>query len=183
MPNTLTKAPVQYFSQTMNYYSRSTDHDIEWIICNNESFYKLGGSHEDVDDTETATISSGNQSILRSLWFIVPYNMTITHISGSIMDDDLDSHVSGNYRLGLWVVASLGASGSTPAGVTGSQTFTLKYVTETVSGTETNAYAYSFYDASPSLTLSAGDGIWVGNLNTRSSLNDDTAITMSIWGY
>ena len=181
-----TKAYVDtkyFFSQTMNFYNRVTDHDIEWIICNNESFYKLGGSHEDVDDTETAIINSGNQSILRSLWFIVPYNMTITHISGNIMDDDIDSHAAGNYRLGIWTVASLGTSGSTPAAQTGSQTFTLKYVTETVSGAESNAYTYAFYDASPTLTLSAGDGVWVGNLNTRSTASDDTAINMSIWGY
>jgi len=183
MPNTFTKAPRQYFSHTMNYYSRSTDHDNEWIVCNNEAFAKLGGSHEDVDDTETFTISSIGQSVMRALWFIAPYDMTVTDISGNIMDDDLDNHASGNYRLGIWTVGSLGTSGSTPAAQTGSKTFTLKYVTETVSGTESSAYAYSFYDASPSLTLSAGDGVWVGNLNTRSSLNDDTAITMSIWGH
>ena len=109
--------------------------------------------------------------------------MTITHISGNVMDDDLDAHATGNYRLGIWTVASLGTSGSTPAAQTGLKTFTLKYVTETVSGTESSAYTYAFYDTSPSLTLSAGDGVWVGNLNTRSSSSDDTTINMSIWGY
>ena len=183
MPSTFTKAPQQYFSHTMTYYSRSTDNDVEWIVCNNGQFAKLGGTHEDVDDTETFIISSAGQAIIRTLWFIAPYDMTITDISGNLMDDDLDSHVSGNYRLGIWTVASFGTSGSTPAAQTGSKTFTLKYVTETVSGTESSAYTYAFYDTNPSLTLSAGDGVWAGNLNTRSSLSDDTTINMSIWGY
>ena len=146
-----------FFSQTMNFYSPATDHDVEWIICNNETFLKL--------------------------WFIAPYNMTITHISGSIMDDDIDAHPSGNYKLGIWSVGSFGTSGSTPTAKTGSQTFTLEYITATVSGTEDDDTAYVFYDASPSLTLSAGDGIWVGYLNTRSALGDASTVQMSIWGY
>ena len=181
-----TKAYVDtkyFFSQTMNFYSPATDHDVEWIICNNETFFKLGGTDETVTNTETATISQANQGIARSLWFIAPYNMTITHISGSIMDDDIDAHPSGNYKLGIWSVGSFGTSGSTPTAKTGSQTFTLEYITATVSGTEDDDTAYVFYDASPSLTLSAGDGIWVGYLNTRSALGDASTVQMSIWGY
>ena len=172
-----------FFSQTMNFYSAATDHDTEWIICNNDSFFKLGGTDETVTNTETAILSQGNQSIARSLWFVVPFNMTITHISGSVMDDDIDSHPSGNYKLGIWSVDSFGTSGSTPTAKTGGQTFTLEYITATVSGTEDDDTAYVFYDASPSLTLSAGDGIWVGYLNERSALGDAATVQMSIWGY
>mgnify|MGYP005815728617 CR=1 FL=1 len=172
-----------FFSQTMNYYSPLTDHDAEWLLINNESFFKLGGTDTTVTDTETTTINAINQTIARSLWFVAPYNMTITHISGSVMDDDIDSHPAGNYRLGIWTVASFGASGSTPAAKTGSQTFTLDYITVTVSGTEDDDTAYVFYDTSPSLTLTAGDGVWVGYLNTRSALGDAATVSMSIWGY
>ena len=183
MPNTLTKAPVQYFTQTMSYYSRTTDFDAEWLILRNASFYKLGGTHDAVDDTETATISSTNQTIARSLWFIVPFNMTITHISGTWQDDEIDNHPSGAYHMGIWTVASIGTSGSTPTSQTGSKTFTLKYVTSTVAGTEDDDQLYAFYDASPTLTLSAGDAVWVGAYNTRNLSGNDTAISMSIWGY
>ena len=183
MANTLTKAPVQYFTQTMDFYSRVTDFDAEWIILRNESYFKLGGTHDAVDDTETASIAQASQSITRSLWFIVPFNMTITHISGAWQDDEIDAHGSGIFLMGIWVVASIGTSGSTPTAQTGSKTFTLKYVTPTVAGTEDADQLYAFYDASPSLTLSAGDAVWAGVYNTRNLSSNDTAISMSVWGY
>ena len=136
-----------------------------------------------MNDTETASITSLTQAIARSLWFIVPFNMTITHVSGTWQDDEIDSHVSGAYHMGLWVVASIGTSGSTPTAQTGSKTFTLKYVTPTVAGTESSSQLYAFYDTSPSLALSAGDAVWVGAYNTRNTANNDTAVSMSVWGY
>ena len=182
MPNILTKAPVQYFTHTMNYHSAFTDHDVEWIFCNNDSFFKLGGTDQVVTNTETAVFSQANQAIARTLWFVAPFNMTITHISGSVMDDDIDAHPSGNYKLGIWSVGSFGASGSTPTAKTGTQTFTLEYITATVSGTEDADTAYVFYDTSPSLTLDAGDGVWVGYLNNRSTAADAATVTMAMWG-
>ena len=181
-----TKAYVDakyFFSQTMNYYSRFSDFDLEWLILNNESNYKLGGTDTSVDDTQTADINDTNQTIARSLWFIVPFNMTITHISGTWQDVRIDGHPAGAYHMGLWVVASIGTSGSTPTAQTGTKTFTLKYVTPTVSGTEGDDQLYAFYDASPSLTLSAGDAVWAGAYNARNSSSNDTTISMSIWGY
>ena len=185
MPNTLTRAPVQYFTQTMHYSNRLSDYDAEWIILNNESYFKLGGTDTSVDDTETATISEANKSIAQSLWFIVPFSMTITHISGTWQDDEFDNHPSGAFHLGLWVVASIGTSGSTPTSQTGSKTFTLKYVTPTVTptGSEGPDQLYAFYDTSPTLTLSAGDAVWAGAYNSRNAASNDSTISMSIWGY
>jgi len=185
MPNTLTKATRQSFTTTMNFYHAMTDHDTEWIICNNYSFFKLGGQDTSVDDEEAGIISSSNQAIIRSLWFIAPFNMTVTHIPGNVMDDDLTTHQDANF-LGIWIVSSFGTSGNTPAAKTGTQTFTLKYITQDWyaaglgQGDDTS---YAFYDTSPSLTLSAGDAVWAGHMNFRSSLSDATTVQMSIWGH
>tara|TARA_Y100000310_G_scaffold319264_1_gene374349 strand:- start:1317 stop:2297 length:981 start_codon:yes stop_codon:yes gene_type:complete len=174
-----------FFSQTMTFSSLATDHDTEWIICNNAAFFKLGGQDTSVDDTETATISHINQAIARTLWFIAPYDMTITHISGNVMDDDLTTHADSNF-LGIWAVSSFGTSGNTPTAKTGNQTFRLRYITQDWSasgfgvGDDTS---YAFYDASPTLTFSAGDAVWVGHMNFRSSAADASTVSMSIWGY
>ena len=174
-----------FFSQTMTFGSLYTDHDGEWIICNNEAFFKLGGQDTSVDDTETATISQSNQAIAKTLWFVAPYDMTITHISGNVMDDDLTTHTNANF-LGIWVVSSFGTSGNTPTAKTGSQTFTLKYITQDWFGAgfgEGDDTSYAFYDASPTLTFSAGDAVWVGHMNFRSSTADSSTVSMSIWGH
>ena len=82
-------------------------------------------------------------------------------------------------------ILQFGHSGNTgtPTATTGTQTFTLEYITATVSGTEDADTAYVFYDTSPSLTLDAGDGVWVGYLSERSTAADAATVAMAMWGY
>ena len=185
MPNTFTKAAVeakQSFTSTMKYYSRSTDSDLEWLIVNNDTNFKLGGTDIAIDSTETATISTSNQTIIRSVWFLAPFDMTVTNISGIIMDDDVSNHAD-KYYIGIWVVAGFGSSGDTPTEEEGSKTFTLKYITQdysTPAALNAANNAFGFYDSSPSLSLSAGDAVWAAHLQNRFDGNDDMTLTMTI---
>ena len=103
MANTFTKAAVevkQSFTSTMNYYSRFTDSDQEWLIMNNETNFKLGGTDVSVNDTETPTITSENQSLIRTVWFLAPFDMIVSNISGILMDDEFSNHGSTYY---IWI--------------------------------------------------------------------------------
>ena len=187
MANTFTKAAVevkQSFTSTMNYYSRFTDSDQEWLIMNNETNFKLGGTDVSVNDTETPTITSENQSLIRTVWFLAPFDMIVSNISGILMDDDFSNHGS-TYYIGIWVMAGFGSSGQTPTTETGTVTLTLKYITQPfVSGVglTSDDYPVGFYDPSPNMTLSAGDAVWAGHLQKRFDGNDDMTLTMTLCG-
>ena len=173
---------IQSFTSTMNYYNFRNDSDLGWLIVNNDSNFKLGGTDIAVDDEETATLSSANQTIIRTAWFLAPFDMTVTNISGMIMDDDWSNHADAHY-IGIWVVEGFGSSGNTPTQENGTLTFILKYITQDyVSGTALGSInrCAAFYDSSPSLALSAGDAVWAGHLQTRFDGNDDMTLTMTI---
>ena len=187
MPNTFTKAAVavrQSFTTTMNYFSRFTDSDQEWLVVNNETNFKLGGTDVNVNDTETPTITSENQALIRSVWFLAPFDMTVTNISGIVMDDDFSNHGS-TYYIGIWVMSGFGSSGDTPTTETGAVTLTLKYITQpfvSVVGLTSDDYPVGFYDATPSLSLTRGDAVWAGHLQKRFDGNDDMTLTMTLCG-
>ena len=109
----------------------------------------------------------------------------LNNISGDyaiIMDDDFSNHDNYHY-IGIWTMAGFGSSGDEPSQETGVNTLTLKYITQDyVSGVALNSqnYAMGFYDASPSLSLSAGDAVWAGHLNSRFDGGDDMTLTMTL---
>ena len=55
MANTFTRAPKQFFTSTMNYYSALNDSDNEWITANNDAFFKLGTGDKSLNDTVSVT--------------------------------------------------------------------------------------------------------------------------------
>jgi len=173
------RATKQFFTSNMNYYSPVTDSDLQWITANNDSFFKLGTGDKSLNDTVSVTISSANQALIRSVWFLAPFDMTVTNISGIVMDDDFSSHTD-KYYIGIWTMAGFGASGDTPAEETGSSTLTLKYVTQDYVSASLGDAAMGFYDSSPSLSLSAGDAVWAGHLNSRFDGVDAMTLTMTL---
>ena len=179
MPNILTKAPKQYFTSTMNFYSALTDSDQQWITANNDQFFKLGTGDKSLNDTVSVTISAANQAFIRSVWFLAPFDMTVTDISGIVQDDDFSSHTD-RYYIGIWTMAGFGSSGDTPGEETGSSTLTLKYVTQDYNSANLGDAAMGFYDSSPSLSLSAGDAVWAGHLNSRFDGADAMTLTMTL---
>ena len=164
--NVITKAPRQFFTSTMSYYSGCNDSDLEWLTVNNEISFKLGTGDKSLNDTVSVTISAANQALIRSVWFLAPFDMTVTNISGIVQDDDFSSHTD-KYYIGIWIMTGFGASGDTPAEETGSSVLTLKYVTQDYISSSLGDAAMGFYDSSPSLSLSAGDAVWAGHLNSR----------------
>ena len=184
MPNTLTRTPKQSFTSTMNVYSRTFDHDTDWVIGNNDSVYKLGGDGDlTVGDTETSLLGLTAGGLVRVIWFIAPFNMTVTNVSGAFQDDDMLTHLSEplNYA-GIWAIEGFAGSGSTPRDNTGTQTFVLKYITTGVYQNDGYLSGWAWHDASPSFTLTAGDAIFAGTYIPRSALNDDGTLTMTICG-
>ena len=177
--NSITKAPKQYFTSTMNFYGRLTDSDLEWITVNNDVYFKLGTGDKSLNDTVSITISAANQDAIRSVWFLAPFDMTVTNISGIVMDDDFSSHTD-KYYMGIWVMAGFGSSGDTPGEETGSSTLTLKYITQDYVSSSAADAAMGFYDSSPSLSLSAGDAVWAGHLQSRFDGTDAMTLTMTI---
>ena len=172
----------QSFTSTMKYYSRMNDSDLEWLIVNNDTNFKLGGTDIAIDSTRTATISTSAQTIIRSAWFLTPFDMTVTDISGIIMDDDVSNHAD-KYYIGIWVMAGFGSSGDTPTEEEGARIFTLKYITQdysTPAALNAANNAFGFYDSSPSLSLSAGDAVWAAHLQNRFDGSDDMTLTMTI---
>ena len=181
MPNILTKAPRQFFTSTMNYYSGFNDSDVQWITANNDSYFKLGTGDKTLDDTVSVTISAANQALIRSVWFLAPFDMTITNISGIVQDDDFSSHTD-KYYIGVWVMAGFGASGDTPGEETGSSILTLKYITQDYISSSAGDAAMGFYDSSPDrlFSLSAGDAVWAGHLQSRFDGADAMTLTMTL---
>ena len=179
MPNTLTIAPRQSFTSSMNYYSAFTDSDLQWITANSSNLFKLGTGDKSLDDTVAVTISASNQALIRSVWFLAPFDMTVTNISGIVQDDDFSSHAD-KYYIGIWVMAGFGSSGDTPGEETGSKTLTLKYITQDYVSSSAGDAAMGFYDSSPSLSLSAGDAVWAGHLQSRFDGADAMTLTMTL---
>ena len=179
MPNTLTKASKHFFTSSMNYYSALNDSDLQWITVNNGMLFKLGTADKSLNDTVSVTISAANQALIRSVWFLTPFDMTVTNISGIVQDDDFSSHAD-KYYIGIWVMAGFGSSGDTPGEETGSKTLTLKYVTQDYISSSLGDAAMGFYDSSPSLSLSAGDAVWAGHLNSRFDGADAMTLTMTL---
>ena len=182
MPNTFTKASKQSFTSTMNVYSRSFDHDTDWVIGNNDSVFQLGGDGDlTVGDTEAAILSTTVAGIVARIWFIAPFNMTVINVSGAFQDDDMITHPANplNYA-GIWAIEGFSDAGSTPGANTGSQTFVLKYITTGVYQANGYLSGWAWHDASPSFTLTAGDAIFAGTYIPRSATNDDGTLTMTI---
>ena len=134
MPNTFTKAAVeakQSFTSSMNFYSRMVDHDTDWVLGNNNDIFKLGGDGDlTAGDTETADLGTTVSGIVARIWFIAPFNMTVTDVSGAFQDDDMLTHLANplNYA-GIWAIEGFSTAGSTPGNRTSTQTFVLKYIT------------------------------------------------------
>ena len=179
MPNILTKAPKQFFTSTMNYFLTVTDSDLQWITANSASYFKLGTGDKSLNDTVSVTISGSNQALIRSVWFLAPFDMTVTNISGIVQDDDFSSHTD-KYYIGIWVMAGFGASGDTPGEETGSSTLTLKYITQDYISSSLGDAAMGFYDSSLVLSLSAGDAVWAGHLQSRFDGADAMTLTMTL---
>ena len=172
----------QSFTANMNYYSFRNDSEREWLVANQVTNFKLGTTDKVVDDTVSVTISSLNQRLIRSVWFLAPFNMTVTNITGIIQDDDFSNHVN-KYYIGIWTMAGFGSASDEPSTESGVKILTLKYITQDyVSGVALNSqnFAAGFYDSSPSLNLSAGDAVWAGHLNGRFDGNDDMTLTMTL---
>ena len=169
----------QGFTANMNYFSSLTDSDTDWIVCNNDQYCKMGVDSVAIDDTASPIIRGTNQAIIRSAWFLAPFDMTVTNISGMVMDDDMSSHTN-MYYMGIWVMAGFGSSGDLPGEETGTVTLTLKYVTQDYGSSTGGDAAFGFYDSSPSLSLSEGDAVWAGHLNKRFDGADAMTLNMTL---
>ena len=77
-------------------------------------------------------------------------------------------------------MAGFGSSGDTPGEETGTQTLTLKYITQDYTSTAAADASMGFYDSSPSLSLSAGDAVWAGHLQSRFDGADAMTLTMTL---
>ena len=182
MPNTFTKAPKQSFTSTMNVYNRAFDHDTDWVIGNNDAVFKLGGDGDvTAGDTETAVLGATAGGIMSTLWFIAPFDMTVTNVSGAFQDDDMITHpaLPSNYA-GIWAIEGFSTAGSTPGAETGTQTFVLKYITTGVYLADGYLSGWAWHDSSPSCSLTAGDAIFAGTYIPRSATNDDGTLTMTL---
>ena len=147
-----------------------------WVLMNQAASHILGGTDYTVGDEEdTGLLSSFD---MRCLLCIVPFNMTVHAVSGSVFDDDMTTDV--DKRIGIWKLPALGVSGADP-GNNNPDTFTLAYITDAFGCTPGRAGA--FYDTSADFALTAGDGIFMGYLNPQSAGNDDVTLAISIWAH
>ena len=174
----------QSFTSSMNCYSRTWDHDTDWVIGNNDSVFKLGGDGElTAGDTETAIVGVAAAGIMSVLWFIAPFDMTVTNVSGAFQDDDMLTHPASpqNYA-GIWAIEGFSDAGSTPGDNTGTQTFVLKYITTGVYQADGYLSGWAWHDATQNaiFSLTAGDAIFAGTYIPRSASNDDGTLTMTI---
>jgi hypothetical protein len=171
----------------MNYYSRFNDSDLEWLVVNNESNFKLGTDDFVQNDTVIVTIAQATQEFIRSVWFLAPFSMDVTNISGIIMDDDFSNRVDMHY-VGVWVMSGFGANGElegTSGAEEGVGLLTLKYVTKdyySPTALFANNHAMGFSDANPSISLAKGDAVWAGHLNRHVDGTDDMTLTMTLCG-
>ena len=147
-----------------------------WYLFAGDQTAVLGGTDTSVSDTETIILS---RNTLDALWFIVPYNMTIHAISGSVSDDDMSAHT--DKYIGIWTIDSLSTSGNDPGDVGGSQAFTLRYITAAFGGTV--AYAQAFHDTGADFALTAGQGVFLGYRNAHSGGLDDVTLNCTIWAH
>ena len=175
MPNTLTKDNRRVTSMTATAYNNRVN-ATTWYLANGATFQNLTGTDTSVGDTQDlGTLSNFD---MRCLMFIVPYNMTVHTVSGSVDDDDMDA--TTEKRMGIWRLPALAVAGADP-GSTNPDTLTLAYITDGFGGTGLETQA--FYDTSASFALTAGDGVFMAYLNPQSGGNDDVALTMSIWAH
>ena len=173
MPNTLTKDTSRITTVTATAYSNRVD-ATTWHLANNGTFQDLTGTDTTVGDTQDlGTLSNFD---MRCLMYIVPFNITVHAVSGSVDDDDMTTDV--DKRMGIWRLPSLAVAGADP-GATSPDTLTLVYITDAFGGSGTKTMA--FYDTSANFALTAGDGIFMAYLNPTSAGTDDVALTMSIW--
>jgi hypothetical protein len=172
MPNSLTKDTSRITTITGNAYNNRVD-ATTWFIMNNDTSQQLGGTDTSVGDTQDIGII--NRTDYQCLMAVIPYNMTVHAISGSVYDDDIDT--TSDKRIGLWRLPSLSA-GQTPA-TTLVDTFTLAYITSAFAGAI--GRVQTFHDTSANFALTAGDGIFMGWLNPQSGGLDDVTLTMTIW--
>ena len=171
--NSITKDTSRITTITANFYGNRVDNDT-WVLMNNDSAATLGGTDTSVGDTEDIGVL--NSLDMRTLAAIIPYNMTVSAVSGSVNDDDITAHVTKH--IGIWRLPALGTSGNHPTDAT-PDTFTLAYITDAFGGN--TLYAHAFYDTSANFALTAGDGIFMGYLNPQSLGQDDVTLTMTIW--
>ena len=175
MPNTLTKDTSRITTVTANAYNNRVD-ATSWIMMNNDTAQALGGTDTSVGDTEDLGVLSNVD--MRCLMFVVPHNMTVHTVSGSVDDDDMDATVAK--RMGIWRLPALAVSGADP-GNTQPDTLTLAYITDAFGGAGLKTQA--FYDTSANFAITAGDGIFMAYLNPESAGNDDVTMTMTIWAH
>ena len=163
---------------TANAYNNRVN-NTSWFLMNNDTAQDLTGTDTSVGDTQDLGIL-GNLD-MRCLMYIVPFNMTVHAVAGSVMDDDNES--TTDKRMGIWRLPSLAVSGADP-GDTNPDTLTLAYITDGfgVSGVGAGKVC-AFYDTSADFALTAGDGIFMAYLNPQSAGMDDVTLTMSIWAH
>jgi hypothetical protein len=115
------------------------------------------------------------------MWFIAPFDMTITDVTGGFQDDDMTTHpaLPQNYA-GIWAIEGFSTAGSTPGGNTSTQTFVLKYITTGVYLDNGYLSGWAWHDSSPSCSLTAGDAVFAGTYIPRSATNDDGTLTMTL---
>ena len=159
---------------TGNAYNNRV-HATTWTIMNNDTAQPLGGTDTTVGDTQD--IGTINRLDYQCLMAVIPYNMTVHAISGSVFDDDIDT--TSDKHIGLWRLPSLSAT-STPAS-SFVDTFTLAYITSAFAGNI--GRVQTFHDTSADFALTAGDGIFMGWLNPQSGGVDDVTLTMTIWAH
>jgi len=171
------------FTASMNYVDRVTDHDGSWIISNNNSYFKLGGTDTAVGDTQGATHGITDSGIARCTWFIVPFDMKVTNVTGVLQDDDMTTYVGAQNYAGIWKIRGFAAAGSDPGSNTGNQVFDLAYITDSAYLNNGYLWSWSWYDSgSPLFTLAAGDVVFAGTLVQRSWTGDASTLTMTIHG-
>mgnify|MGYP003154082021 CR=1 FL=1 len=175
MPNTFTKDNSRVTSVTATAYNARVN-ATTWYMANGQTFQNLTGTDTTVGDTQDLGVLSNFD--MRCLMFVVPFNMIVYTVSGSVDDDDMDA--TTEKRMGIWRLPALAVAGADP-GDTNPDTLTLAYITDAFGGSGLNTQA--FYDTSANFALTAGDGIFMAYLNPQSGGNDDVALTMSIWAH
>ena len=178
-PKAASDAVTKTYGDTQTVINNTTyvrAHNLTWYLFAGDQAAWLGGTDTSVSDTETISLS---RAVLDTLWFIVPYNMTIHAISGSVCDDDMSAHT--DKYIGIWTIDSLSTSGNDPGDVGGSQAFTLRYITAAFGGTV--AYAQAFHDTGADFALTAGQGVFLGYRNAHSGGLDDVTLNCTIWAH
>ena len=177
MANTLTRNTNRITSVTATAYNNRVN-ATTWHLANNATFQDLTGTDTTVGDTQDLGVLSNFD--MRCLMFIVPFNMIVHTVAGSVDDDDMTADV--DKRMGIWRLPALAVAGADPGSVS-PDTLTLAYITDAFAGGAgiDAQQVQAFYDTSANFQLTAGDGIFMAYLNPTSAGTDDVALTMSIW--